>query len=107
MGHRLAWRGPKRRPWTDHVEVHTACSARRGATSDGRWLDGPWEGVLRAHPWPSAHLPDTVQGTRSQRGGRMMKMRSSTSVKVPVLRVGEQLRDLAKLLDLRMGREEG
>jgi hypothetical protein len=30
-----------------------------------------------AHPWASTHPPDTIQGTRLQRGGRAIEMRSS------------------------------
>jgi hypothetical protein len=80
-GHRRARRGPKCRPWTDHIEVHTGRSARRWR-AEWRWqrrpaTGWPWEGVHGAHPWPLTHLPDIVQGTRSQRGGWMAEKRSS------------------------------
>jgi hypothetical protein len=35
------------------------------------------EGVLEVHPWATAHLPDTVQSTSSQRGGQATEARSS------------------------------
>jgi hypothetical protein len=58
-----------------------ACSdgAPRGTGGGGQRLDDLWEGVHKAHPWPSVHLPGTVQGTRSQLGGRMTEGRSSSA----------------------------
>jgi hypothetical protein len=77
IGHRLERCGPKRRPWTDHIEVHTARSVRRGTASDGRRLHGPWKDVHGKHPWTSVHLPDTVPKAESKRGGWTTKRRSS------------------------------
>jgi hypothetical protein len=90
MGHHLAWRGPKRRPWTDHVEVHTARSARRGAASGGRQLDGPWEDIHWKHQWTSALLIDTVPGAESKQEGQMMERWSSPARSMaPELNGGE------------------
>jgi hypothetical protein len=60
----------------DHDEIHTACGdgTPHGTGGCGRRLDGPWEGVHGVHPCPSVHLPDMVQGSRSQRGGWTTKM---------------------------------
>jgi anaerobic selenocysteine-containing dehydrogenase len=69
----LAWHSLKRKVWTDHVEVHTTCNAGGG----NRQLDGQQEGVHGRHPWTTAHLPDMVQGTHSQRGRRVREMQSS------------------------------
>jgi hypothetical protein len=41
--------------------------AQRGAGGGHRRLDDLREGVHGAHPWASAHPPDTVQGIKSQR----------------------------------------
>jgi hypothetical protein len=68
---------PKAEAVDDHVEVHTARSARRGAASDNRRLDSPREDVHGKHPWTSAHLPDTVPSAESKRGGRTTERRSS------------------------------
>jgi hypothetical protein len=52
--------------WPEVEAVDRPCrgphgaSARRGAASDGRRLDGPREDVHGKHPWTSAHLPHTV-----------------------------------------------
>jgi hypothetical protein len=90
MAHRLARCGLKRWAWTDHVEVHTAHSARRGAASDDQRLDDPREDVHRKHPWTSVHLPDTVPGTESKREGRTTERRSSSARSmVPELNGGE------------------
>jgi hypothetical protein len=60
MGHRLARHGLKRRQWTDHVEVHTVCSAhvgaRHGTTGDGRRQDGPQEASMDLSA-PASHGP--------------------------------------------------
>jgi hypothetical protein len=77
MRRRLARRGPKRRPWTNHVKVHTTHIARRGAACDARRLDDPREDVHRKHSWTSTHLPDTVPGAESKRGGQTTERRSS------------------------------
>jgi hypothetical protein len=54
-----------------------AHSARRGAASDGRRLDGQREDVHGKHSWTSAHLPDTIPSGESKRGGRTTERRSS------------------------------
>jgi hypothetical protein len=59
-----------------HRGPHGA-GARRGAASDDRRLDDPWEDVHGKHPRISVHLPDTVLGTELKQGGWTMERRSS------------------------------
>jgi hypothetical protein len=90
MAHRLARCGPKRWAWTDHVEVHTARSARRGYASDGQRQDDLREDVHIKHSWTSVHLPDMVPDTESKREGWMTERRSSSGWSmVPELNGGE------------------
>jgi hypothetical protein len=60
MGHHLARHGLKRRPWTDHVDVHAVCSAhagaRHGTAGDGRRLDDPREASMDLSA-PTSHGP--------------------------------------------------
>jgi hypothetical protein len=89
--------------------------ARRGAATVGDWM------ARRKMSTGSIHGPRCTCLTRSdalnqsEEGGRRRgrahrrgrRRRSSTAVKVPVLRVGEQLWGLVKLWDHRTVREVG
>jgi hypothetical protein len=63
--------------WPEAEAVHRPRQgphdARHGGASDGWRWDVPWEDVHGKHPWTSAHLPDTVPGVESKRGGRTME----------------------------------
>jgi hypothetical protein len=125
IGHHLARRGRTWCAWIAQADAHTAPSACSGCSSAMT--------TRRAHCVARAEAADgkvstgIVHGPRctcltrlrapahSEEGGRRrcgahrhgQRRRSSTAVKVSVLLFGVQLRALAKLLDLRTGREEG
>jgi hypothetical protein len=91
-GRRLARRGPKHRLWTDHVEVHMA----RAEAADN-WTACEKVSIGRIHGPRRTCLTQSKALDHSEKGGRRRcgahrhgrRRRSSTTVKVSVLRVME------------------
>jgi hypothetical protein len=114
MGRRLARRDPKRRPWTDHVEVHMALAhgVALPATA-GDWMTYGMMSMGSIHgprctclTWFQV-LNQSEEGRRrrgrAHRRGRWHQ--SSMAVKVPILWVRERLWALVNLWDLCTQRE--
>jgi hypothetical protein len=107
MPTRLAARGPRQLWRDDDVK-----SAQHGTVDS--WMIGGKVSMGTIHGPHHTSLTRLRVLARSEEGGRRRcgahqrgrRRRSSTTVKVSVLRVRVQLRALAKLLDLRTGRED-
>jgi hypothetical protein len=94
--------------------MRRAHNVARSEAADDWMVDGKASTGVIQGPWRT-FLTRLRVLARSEEGGRRsygahrrdQRRRSSTMVKVLVLWVGVQIRSLAKLLDLRTGREEG